>query len=117
MPLPISDQTNTTHFAQGVSVLNRHAMSYWRFAVLLAVVAVVAVVAFAPITAVAEHGASVGPDTFEPNDIWEDAVPLVTDGVDVALTFHYTGYGWPGADYGTGDRVKGDQDWFSFDAI
>ncbi|MEO1914961.1 MAG: hypothetical protein ABGW98_14030, partial [Myxococcales bacterium] len=30
-------------------------MSYWRFAVLLAVVAVVAVVAFAPITAVANH--------------------------------------------------------------
>ena len=48
MPLPISDQTNTTHFAQGISVMNRHAMSYWRFAVLLAVVAVVA---FAPISA------------------------------------------------------------------
>ena len=53
-------------------------------------------------------------DAYEPNDVWQDAVPLVTDGLDVALTFHYEGH----YDPDTGEEIDdGDQDWFSFDAI
>ena len=52
-------------------------------------------------------------DAYEPNDVWQDAVSLVTDGLDVALTFHYTGWD----DDLVGEYFEGDQDWFSFDAI
>ena len=48
-------------------------------------------------------------DAYEPNDVWQDAVHLKTDGLDVALTFHDAGID-------TSDGVD-DQDWFSFDAI
>ena len=68
MPLPIWDQTNTTHFAQGISVMNRRGMSYWRFAVLLAVVA------FAPIAAVANHIVVLDPDAAVLSDVDADAV-------------------------------------------
>jgi len=52
-------------------------------------------------------------DAYEPNDVWDKAVPLVTNGVDVALTFHSRGQ----YDPDIGENIGGDQDWFSFDAI